>query len=94
MPAPIDGGFLAAVPLMLYLVTDFGDVDLAFSPSGSLGGFDEWAVNAIVVEISDDVSIHVGALDDVIESKRAVNRPKDRMALPYLESLREQLGKS
>lgn len=75
-------------------VVDFGDVDLTFWPSGSLGGFDEWAVNAIVVEISDDVSIHVAALDDVIESKRAANRPKDRMALPYLESLREQLGEA
>jgi hypothetical protein len=92
VPAPIDGAFLAAIPLMLNLVTDFGDVDLTFSPSGSLGGFDQWVANAIVVEISDDVSIRVAALDDVIDSKRAADRPKDRMALPYLESLREQLG--
>ena len=30
-------------------------------------------------------------LDDIIDSKRAANRPKDQMALPYLESLRDEL---
>ena len=28
-----------------------------------------------------------------IDSKRAANRPKDLMALPYLESLRDELRK-
>jgi hypothetical protein len=32
------------------------------------------------------------ALADIIESKRAANRPKDLMALPYLESLRDEIA--
>ena len=92
VPAPLDGPFLANMPLMLNLVTDLGEMDLTFAPSGGLGGFEEWDVHAIVVEISEGLAVHVAALDDIIESKRAANRPKDQMALPYLESLREQLG--
>lgn len=33
----------------------------------------------------------VASLDDIIDSKRAAKRPKDQMALPYLESLRDEL---
>ena len=51
---------------------------------------DQDVSRAIVVAISDGVSVHVAALDDVIDSKRAANRPKDLLALPYLESLRDQ----
>lgn len=29
---------------------------------------------------------------DIIASKSAANRPKDQRSLPYLESLRDQLG--
>lgn len=32
LPAPLDGPFLANLPLMLNLVTQFGDMDLAFVP--------------------------------------------------------------
>lgn len=92
VPAPLDAPFLANMALMVNLVTDLGEVDLTFAPSGGLGGFEEWDVNAIVVEISEGLTVHVAALDDIIESKRAANRPKDQMALPYLESLRDQLG--
>jgi hypothetical protein len=34
VPAPIDGYFLANMPMMLSLVTDYGDIDLTFKPSG------------------------------------------------------------
>ncbi len=90
--APIDGPFLANMPFMLNLVTEYGEIDLTFSPSGGLGGFDEWNAKAIIVDISEGLSVHIAALDDIIASKRAANRPKDQRALPYLESLREQLG--
>lgn len=45
-----------------------------------------------ICEILNDegVEISVAALDDIIESKRAAGRPKDREALPYLESLRDE----
>lgn len=90
--APLDGPFLAQMPFMLNLVTDHGEMDLTFFPSGGLGGFAEWDEHAIVVEVSTGVSVHVASLVDIIDSKRAANRPKDQMALPYLESLRDQLG--
>lgn len=91
VPARLDGPFLAEIPFMLNLVTDFGDVDLTFNPSGELDGFDGWRSHAVLVEIGDGVSVYVGSLDDVIASKRAANRPKDQRDLPYLESLRDQL---
>ena len=94
VPARIDGKFLAAMPLMLNLVTDHGDVDLTFTPSGPLDGFDEWNAGAVRVEIADDVQISVAALDDIIDSKRAADRAKDRTALPYLEALRERLRRA
>ena len=36
VPARLDGPFLASMPLMLNLVTDFGEMDLTFTPSGGL----------------------------------------------------------
>lgn len=92
VPVPIDGPFLANMPLMLNLVTNFGDIDLTFQPSGHTGGFDGWNANAITVEIADSLSVRIAALDDIIDSKRAANRPKDLMALPYLESLRDEIA--
>ena len=35
VPTKIDGAFLANMPHMLNLVTDFGEMDLTFSPAGS-----------------------------------------------------------
>ncbi len=94
VPASIDGPFLANMPVMLNLVTDLGDVDLTFAPSGGLGGFEEWSEHALSVEIAEGLSVRIASLDDIIHSKRAANRPKDLMALPYLESLKEQLRDS
>lgn len=92
LPAPLDGPFLANMSSILNLVTEFGELDLTFAPSGELDGFDGWKAHAVVVEIAEGLPVVVAALDDVIASKRAANRPKDQMALPYLESLRDQLG--
>jgi len=89
--APMDGAFLLNMPLMLNLVTDLGDVDLTFEPSGTVGAFDQWNSHALAVEIASGVTVRIASLDDIIESKRAANRPKDIMALPYLESLRDEL---
>lgn len=56
---PIDGQFLSDMPIMLNLVTDLGDVDLTFSPSGGLGGFEEWSAHAQLVEIADGLSVRI-----------------------------------
>lgn len=92
VPAPLDGPFLANMPLMLNLVTEFGEMDLTFVPAGRRGGYDGWRVAATLEELSDGLFVVVASLDDIIDSKRAANRPKDQMALPYLESLRDELG--
>ena len=89
--APLDAAFLRQIPFMLNLVTDFGILDLTFDPAGPRRGYGEWNRNASSVEIADRLSVRVASLDDIIESKRAANRPKDIRALPFLESLRDSL---
>lgn len=90
--APIDGAFLGAMPLMLNLVTDYGDLDIAFDPAGPKKGFREWDADATPLDIGKGLIVRVAALADVIDSKTSANRLKDQRALPYLESLREQLS--
>jgi len=91
VPTKIDGGFLASMPHMLNLVTDFGEMDVTFSPAGSAGDFEGWKKHATLEVIDDGLTVLVASLDDIIDSKRAANRPKDQMALPYLESLRDEI---
>mgnify|MGYP006296046387 CR=1 FL=1 len=91
VPTKIDGGFLANMPHMLNLVTDFGEMDLTFTPAGSAGDFEGWRRGATAEEIEQGLVVLVASLDDIIDSKRAANRPKDQMALPYLESLRDEI---
>lgn len=38
----IDAGFIASMPNMLNLVTDFGDMDLVFNPAGRLVNYEQW----------------------------------------------------
>ena len=92
--APIDGPFLQAMPLMLNLTTDAGDVDLTFTPSGPLDGFADWNQDATNIAIAEGLTIRVASLQAVIDSKRAAGREKDHRALPYLESLLAQIDQS
>lgn len=87
----INGAFLQAMPTMLNLVTTYGDLDVAFDPAGPKSGFDEWNANSLAVDVGDSLVVRVAALADVIQSKAAANRPKDERALPYLESLQDQI---
>jgi hypothetical protein len=87
----IDAGFLRAMPLMLNLTTDYGDIDLTFAPAGPRVDFDAWNAEADDIEIGPSLRVRVASLDAVIDSKRAAGRPKDLAALPYLESLRDEL---
>jgi hypothetical protein len=88
----IDAAFLGAMPFMLNLVTDYGDIDLTFSPAGKLEDFDGWNRHAVDVEIAAGLVVRIAALVDIIDSKRAAGRPKDVYALPYLESLRDEIA--
>ena len=89
VPAQLDEEFLANMPIVLNLVTDFGIVDLTLEPAGPRYGYDDWNAEATSEEVASGLTIRVAALDDIIASKRAANRAKDLRALPYLESLRE-----
>ena len=59
------------------------DVDLVFAPDGIERFADAWNRR---VEVE---GFPVCSLDDIIASKLAANRPKDRESLPRLQSFRE-----
>lgn len=84
-----DAEFLAQVPL-LNLETSAGDVDLSFQPSGTLG-YDDLRVAAERFDL-DGLQVMVASLADLIRSKRAADRKKDREALPVLEELARQIA--
>ena len=78
VPFPRDAEFLGGVEL-LNLQTRFGDLDLSYVPAGT-DGFDDLARNAVEMVIQGS-SVAVAALEDVIRSKEAADRPKDHRAL-------------
>jgi hypothetical protein len=71
---------------ILNLTTTAGDLDLSFRPSGT-GGYADLRRDAIEIEVADGVHILVASLADVIRSKEAAGREKDRIALPRLRRL-------
>ena len=90
VPFPRHATFLAGVEL-LNLTTRVGDVDLAFTPAGTTG-FDDLARRAVAMTLHGSI-VGVAALEDVIRSKEAANRPKDQRALPLLRQLLHELRK-
>ncbi len=64
------------------------DVDLVFAPDG-IETFAEAKARAVII----DERFPIASLDDIIASKRAANRRKDRESLPRLEAFREYLRK-
>ena len=87
LPFACDARFFETIALV-NLVTDAGDLDVAFEPAGT-GGYDDLQRAAVVVDV-DGVAISTASLEDVIRSKRAADRPKDRAALPVLEEVLRQ----
>jgi hypothetical protein len=71
------------------LVTNAGDLDLAMMPSGTRG-YDDLRRDAIALEILG-VPTRVAALADIIRSKEAAGREKDRAALPMLRRLQTEI---
>jgi hypothetical protein len=85
-----DAAFLSSVQI-LNLVTAHGELDLSFQPSGT-AGYADLVQNAQAISIGGHIA-KVAALEDVIRSKEAAGRPKDRAALPLLRQLLEQIGR-
>ena len=75
---------------MLNLQTDAGQFDLAFEPAG-FTGYDDLARDAEPFDI-DGARVPVAALRDIIRSKEAANRLKDRAALPHLYALEDEIA--
>ena len=69
-----------------YLVTEAGRVDIAFRPSGIERGYEELLPGAVRFEAYGD-SLLVAGLPDLIRSKVAAGRPKDRQDVPILREL-------
>lgn len=67
------------------LVTDAGRIDVAFEPAGTQG-FVELAPNAEHFELFG-APLLVARLEDIIRSKEAADRPKDRQDVPLLREL-------
>ena len=68
---------------MWNLSTAYGDLDVAFLPAGT-NGYADLVESAETYELEGDVRVVVASLADVIRSKEAADRPKDREALPVL----------
>jgi hypothetical protein len=91
LPFACDAVFLRQVRL-LNLTTRFGDLDLSFEPSGT-AGYEDLSPRAVVYDLGEDLFVRVAALEDIIRSKEAANREKDRLALPTLRLLLERIRK-
>lgn len=65
------------------LVCPYGELDIAFHPSGFDGGYRQLARRARRVRV-EGAEVAVADLADVIRSKEAAGRPKDIRALPLL----------
>ena len=70
------------------LVTDHGRLDLTFQPSGTQG-YEDLARDASHLVILG-VGVDVASLADIIRSKEAAGREKDRLVLPVLRRLAEE----
>jgi hypothetical protein len=73
----------------LNLTTRFGELDLVFEPPGT-SGYADLKRGAIGLDIHG-VHVPVASLADVIRTKEASGREKDRLTLPTLRRLLERI---
>lgn len=69
-------------------LTDHGRLDLTFVPSGT-AGYDDLRRDAVHLTILG-VEVDVASLADVVRSKEAAGREKDRLVLPVLRRILEE----
>lgn len=70
------------------LTTRHGDMDISFTPAGTTG-YPDLVANALTISING-IDFPVASLADIVRSKDAADRPKDRRALPVLRELLAQ----
>lgn len=94
VPFPIDADMLRRAESWT-LRTRLGDLDIVFVPAGTQG-FDDLSADSVLTDLGTTrpVRVLIASLADVIRSKEAANREKDRAQLPALrrtlEILRER----
>jgi len=72
------------------LVTDRGNLDITFVPSGTQG-YEDLRRDAVPMRVRG-IDVPVASLADVIRSKEAAGRERDRAVLPSLRRLLERKG--
>jgi hypothetical protein len=89
LPVIIDGPALAEMEISTWR-TDAGDLDVLAYLRSVDGRRLEFAdlLDRSETTVVAGVSVQVAGLDDIIDSKRFADRPKDREAIPELEQLR------
>ncbi len=87
LPFSHDAASLAQMTT-LNLVTRFGDLDIVFDPAG-IASYSQWEADATLVTVLG-VPVQVASLDDIIRSKEAAGRDKDRLQLPMLRALQQR----
>jgi hypothetical protein len=95
LPFNHDADSLAATRIW-NLTTKYGDLDITQMPSGTQG-YDDLKRDAVDMKVAG-VHIRVSSLADIVRSKEAAGRDKDRLALPVLRELvamqlREKTGR-
>lgn len=89
---PLDRHLFEQFSAFVNLRTTHGDLDISLHPAAPDGltfTYERLMERAEILEIPEPVP--VASLDDVIASKTAANRPKDRAVLHLLEELRDQI---
>lgn len=84
LPFNHDADSLAAAQVW-NLSTRAGDLDISFVPSGTLG-FADLSRDAVPVAIHG-ITVRLSSLADVVRSKEAAGRDKDRRSLPVLREI-------
>jgi hypothetical protein len=70
-------------------VTKHGNLDVALLPDGT-HGYEDLRRSATRERLTDNLEVPVAALSDVIRSKEAAGREKDRAVLPALRQVLER----
>lgn len=91
VPFARDADFLARMAA-LTLTTECGDLDVCFVPAGT-GGYADLVRHVVLCEV-EEVEVPVADIADVIRSKEACGRDKDRETLPALRVLAQEIARA
>ena len=88
VPLPFDAHLLAANEIW-NLATRHGKLDIVLRPRGFERGFEELRPGATRERIGEGLRIYVASVDQLIRTKEAAGRAKDREAVAELRRLRD-----